>query len=277
MSTYRTRQGFTLIELLVVISIIAILAGLLLPAVTLVKNKANQTANGNNQKQIVTAMVAYQGDYDGSWPYALGAATLPTAGTGGAAGRLIAYASLETLAASAQLPNAVFKAKGQTQAVVGLGTTPATPKMPTDTTTTPTFLANTWSSRNSGGGEIAWAYDWSAPGEVASYRIILADRANWHKKKVVAVAVDSSLRLLNSGTSAAGQTYGMEATPVVIAAVNGGATLNPDAVGCGVDGSLFPTTGDGIYTATGDGDGSSAAAEGNFTNVNGHNRRAWVK
>jgi prepilin-type N-terminal cleavage/methylation domain-containing protein/prepilin-type processing-associated H-X9-DG protein len=71
-------RGFTLIELLVVIAVIALLIGLLIPALGKVRETARATMCGARLQQLSIALAGYWNDYDRRMPQAMG--PLPTGG-----------------------------------------------------------------------------------------------------------------------------------------------------------------------------------------------------
>jgi prepilin-type N-terminal cleavage/methylation domain-containing protein len=60
----RTQDGFTIIELLVVVSIIALLIGILLPAIGKARDQAKLAKSQANLRNLVTAMATYAGEWN---------------------------------------------------------------------------------------------------------------------------------------------------------------------------------------------------------------------
>lgn len=63
-----TRRAFTLVETLVVIAVIALLAALLLPALSKAKQSGRRTACASNLRQLSVALSIYAGENEGDYP-----------------------------------------------------------------------------------------------------------------------------------------------------------------------------------------------------------------
>lgn len=75
--SWRRPCGFTLIELLVVVAIIALLIGVLLPALGSARESAKYSQCSNNMRQLVIALNTYASDYRGKFPPVLDLAPDP--------------------------------------------------------------------------------------------------------------------------------------------------------------------------------------------------------
>src|SRR5262249_43110785 len=96
----RQRNAFTLIELLVVIAIIAVLIGLLLPAVQKVREAAARIKCANNLKQIGLAMHSYMDANNGLPPngnYAYSGSAVVATNAWSALARILPYIEQENL------------------------------------------------------------------------------------------------------------------------------------------------------------------------------------
>jgi prepilin-type N-terminal cleavage/methylation domain-containing protein len=262
------QQGFTLIELLVVISIIAILAGMLLPAITMVRENANRTACGSNQKQIVASCIAYAQDQDTSWPLGWNAGVAP--GTWPVAGipdtdqaAQASARSFEVLAAWMSLSNSLFRCKSQTLPY-------PTAKPGKDGTVAP---INSWGW--SATIKVHYGYDWSVPGEPASIRIVFGDRSfvNHGRKGSMATGGDGATRFLKVPSPAVAATGTQKCKGVDGADVTANVVYNPDSIG--TDDEVLATAGrvDNIYDNL---DDETAGATWN-TRGGGSPRRCMLK
>jgi prepilin-type N-terminal cleavage/methylation domain-containing protein len=232
----RGRQGFTLIELLVVISIIAILAGMLLPVIGMVREMANQQKCGKNQSQLMGACVAYSQQEETAWPApwanggpgsgpVIGYVTPGTAISSGTQARDYAFGCFEVLAAEAQLPNALFKCPSATSSG------PNTPPM---TSATADASGTNWADNGGGSGKrVGYGFDWACPGDPGASRPVFSDRdLTNHKRKGAMVCFgDSHTKFMKvptytGFTAAVAETIGMTGTAVLIGEID-----NPDAVG----------------------------------------------
>ncbi len=61
-------RAFTIIELLVVIAIIAVLIGLIFPAIGMIKNKAHETENNVQVRNVIQSLIAYSDNHRGFFP-----------------------------------------------------------------------------------------------------------------------------------------------------------------------------------------------------------------
>jgi prepilin-type N-terminal cleavage/methylation domain-containing protein len=214
-SPIHSRRGFTLIELLVVITVIAILASMVMPAIGFVKELANKAKCGKNLNGIFAALTAYQEGGDSGWPDARWKAGL-TGGNGTSATTNIqsgdpaaqyTVAIFEILAASQtdSMPVSLFRCPSQTAPAFG-----------PDISVRPS-LSRAGTAWGWGINKIPYAMDWSAPSDAGAVRALLADRdvINHKDKESVVCYADGHYKRtarLKSGGSGANQWMAAKGT-----------------------------------------------------------------
>jgi prepilin-type N-terminal cleavage/methylation domain-containing protein len=260
-STHRS-QGFTLIELLVVISIIAILAGMLLPVIGVVREMARQSQCGKNQSQILGAMVAYSTSEETGWPDP----RLPMAGaiTVGDPAAVHTAHAFELLASAQSIPGGLFKCPSAASGGTDKTKIPSMKRVFDEGAATSVWG---WTGIN----KVSYAFDWASPADPSAGRVILADRdLGNHKDEVMACFGDAHVKKLKAQKTplVPGETRGaIKATPDK-------AVHNPDAKGAyNEDDDAAALTPDNIFDRVGDAmDTAECLMPGG-----GHAKRAFVK
>ncbi len=261
-SKYRS-QGFTLIELLVVISIIAILAGMLLPVIGVVREMARKAQCGKNQSQILGAMVAYGTSEGTAWPDPRGGTKFTgtaAIGSGEAAAEFTACA-FELLSASQSLPDALFKCPS----APGGG-----PNKALRASSRRAFVDATWGW--TGVNKVSYAFDWASPADPGSARVILSDRdLKNHKDIVVACFGDAHVSDLKADKTA---TPGAGGTTKGVITDPSRSVFNPAAKGAWNEEDDDATqTKDDIWTPAGDAENPEDCLKPG----GGHAIRSYVK
>jgi prepilin-type processing-associated H-X9-DG protein len=248
---------------------------MLLPAINMVREGARKAACSNNQRQIVLGMQVYAGDNDQAWPVLL---TL-TAGSGAATGMAITYGTAATTPAHGS--TVTMNSFEYLAYTTGGDMTSKIFACPSNMTQKPnvacTSAANITAASAAGAGATwsvglsptvqnnvgAYAYDWTAPSNSASIRVITADRPKngattgdmtTHKSVAMAAFADGHVGPNNktaTGTIAGSVTTGIDNVP------NAWICINKDA---GSD-NIYDSGLDGLE----------------YTAGNGSTSRAWVK